>query len=117
MNAPLLLVDLQNDYLNSPALQPSREILVAKAAKLLEECRTRNAPVIHVWTTISRDRDGRLPHWKKLNRWNCVAGTDGHRTPSSLQPVNGEAIVHKTGFNGFASGKLDVALKEVNGDA
>lgn len=117
MNASLLLVDLQNDYLNPPGLQPPREILVAKTTKLLHDCRERAIPVIHVWTTISRERDERLPHWKKLNRWNCVAGTSGHRTPPTLRPLGGEATIHKTGFNGFAGGKLDVTLKGLNGDA
>jgi acyl-CoA reductase-like NAD-dependent aldehyde dehydrogenase/nicotinamidase-related amidase len=117
MNAVLLLVDLQNDFLDSPGLQPFRELLILKTAALLKDCRSKKIPVVHVWTTISRGRDGRLPHWKKLNRWNCVAGTHGHQTPGPLQPLKQEIIVHKTGFNGFAGGELDKVLKKNRYDA
>jgi alpha-ketoglutaric semialdehyde dehydrogenase len=111
MNASLLLVDLQNDFLDSPGLQPVPEILLSKTAALLQGCRSRKTPVVHVWTTISREEDRRLPHWKKLNRWICVAGTRGHQTAPVLQPQNDEAIIHKTGFNGFAGGKLETVLR------
>jgi alpha-ketoglutaric semialdehyde dehydrogenase len=117
MSPLLLLVDLQNDFLNSAGLQPNRENLVVKAAALLRDCRQKRIPVVHVLTTISRDTDRRLPHWKKLNRWNCVAGTFGHDTPPSLQPVKNEIIVHKTGFNGFVGGQLDNILKKFRCDA
>jgi alpha-ketoglutaric semialdehyde dehydrogenase len=114
MKWSLLLVDLQNDFLDLPGLQPCRENLIAQSAALLRGCRSRKISPIDIWTTISRDDDRRLPHWKKLNRWNCVAGTDGHKTPAPLQPLQGETVIHKTGFNGFAGGKLDNVLKELN---
>lgn len=112
MSPLLLLVDLQNDFLDSAGLQPSRENLLVKATALLWAARLKKIPVVHVWTTISRKRDQRLPHWKKLNRWNCLAGTRGHDAPLSLQPSKNEIIIHKTGFNGFAGGKLDNVLKK-----
>ncbi|HTR41084.1 MAG TPA: aldehyde dehydrogenase family protein [Pseudomonadales bacterium] len=117
MNALLLLVDLQNDFLNSTGLQPPRENLTAKAAALLQGCRAANMPVVHIWTTISRGHDQRLPHWKKLKRWHCVTGTPGHETPPSLQPLKNELVIHKTGFNGFAGGELDKVLKKKRCDA
>jgi acyl-CoA reductase-like NAD-dependent aldehyde dehydrogenase/nicotinamidase-related amidase len=112
MKPALLLVDLQNDFLNSAGLQPAAEALIAAAAKLLADCRRRNFPVIHIWTTIRRDDDRRLPHWRQSNRWMCVAGTNGHQPPRALQPLDGELIVHKTGFNPFANASLETALRE-----
>jgi acyl-CoA reductase-like NAD-dependent aldehyde dehydrogenase len=116
MKPALLLVDLQADFLNSTGLQPASESLIGRATVLLHGCRQNKIPVIHVWTTIHRDNDRRLPHWKKTNRWHCVAGTPGHATPASLQPLKAEAVIHKSGFNGFAGGKLDAALKKINCD-
>ena len=116
MKPALLLVDFQADFLASTGLQPAPENLVAQAAALLRGCRDRGIPVIHVWTTISRTNDRRLPHWKKAGRWLCVDGTEGHQTCPSLQPLAGETIIHKTGFNGFAGGELDGALKKMNCD-
>ena len=117
MKPALLLVDIQHDYLAAVGLQPAVDGLVFRATALLNACRKRQIPVIHIWTTISRKDDRRLPHWKKNNRWLCVAGTNGHETPTSLQPAENEIAVHKTGFNGFAGGALDAALKKIGCDA
>jgi acyl-CoA reductase-like NAD-dependent aldehyde dehydrogenase/nicotinamidase-related amidase len=116
MKPVLLLVDLQGDFLGAPGLQPAREILTRQTAALLEQCRRRKIPVIHIWTSLSRQNDRRLPHWKKTNRWWCVLGTNGHKTPGPLLPLKDETIIHKTGFNGFAGGELDAALKKSGAD-
>ncbi len=117
MKPALLLVDLQNDYLAATGLQPTADILIFRATLLLAGCRERQIPVIHIWTTIHGRNDRRLPHWKKSNRWQCVAGTAGHKTPESLRPLKSEAVIHKTGFNAFANPKLDAVLKKMNCDA
>ena len=116
MRPALLLVDIQHDYLAADGLQPPADDLTSRASALLNNCRQRRIPVIHIWTTVSRKNDRRLLHWKKTNRWLCVAGTRGHKTPAPLQPAENEIIVHKTGFNGFAGGALDDALKKIGGD-
>ena len=117
MKPALLLVDLQNDYLAATGLQPTADILIFRATLLLAGCRERQIPVIHIWTTIHGRNDRRLPHWKKSNRWQCVAGTAGHKTPESLRPLKSEAVIHKTVFNAFANPKLDAVLKKMNCDA
>jgi alpha-ketoglutaric semialdehyde dehydrogenase len=116
MKPALLLVDLQSDHLATPDLHPPADALAARAAVLLENCRNRRIPVIHVWTTIHRDKDRRLPHWERTDRWMCVAGTSGHQPPARLQPREGEVIIHKTGFNAFAGATLDTALRRMNCD-
>ena len=116
MKPALLLVDLQADYLAAAGLQPAADGLVARTTSLLGGCRESQIPVIHLWTTIHRDDDRRLPHWKKNGRWECVAGTKGHATPAPLQPLKHEIVVHKSGFNGFAGGELDAALKKIDCD-
>ena len=108
MNPALLLVDLQNDFLASPGLSPRPELLVTRAAALLDGIRALRIPVIHVWTTLDPAKDRRLPHWRKADRWLCVSGSPGHATP--LAPLAGERVIHKTGFNAFHDGTLEVAL-------
>lgn len=116
MKAALLLVDLQRDYLATPQLRPTASALVARATGLLAACRERHIPIIHVWTTVERSNDRRLPHWREADRWICVAGTTGHEPPESLRPLNGEAIIHKTGFNPFAQGNLENHLRAAGRD-
>ena len=116
MNPALLLVDLQGDFLDAEGLQPGRAGVVRQATALLSRCRQEQIPVVHIWTTVMRENDQRLLHWKKSNRWLCVAGTNGHQTPPELEPLHKETVVHKTGFNGFASGKLGAALERIGCD-
>jgi acyl-CoA reductase-like NAD-dependent aldehyde dehydrogenase len=116
MKPALLLVDLQGDFLATPGLQPPAGALVDRTARLLDCCRDRRIPILHIWTTIHRDHDQRLPHWRQADRWMCVAGTPGHQPPARLRPLDGEVLVHKAGFNAFASGELDAALRRLGCD-
>jgi acyl-CoA reductase-like NAD-dependent aldehyde dehydrogenase/nicotinamidase-related amidase len=110
MKPVLLLIDLQLDFLAATGLQPPANLLVARAALLLGAWRQRGLPVIHLWTTVRPEDDQRLLHWRKAGRWLCVAGTPGHAAPPPLEPLAGELVVHKTGFNPFRPPELAVAL-------
>jgi len=116
MKPALLLIDLQSDFLASANLHPPASLLVSRAAKLLQGCRARQIPVIHIWMTVNKDNDRRLPHWRKMDRWMCVAGTAGHETPKALRPTPGETVIHKTGFNPFVSGELEKILRSLGCD-
>jgi acyl-CoA reductase-like NAD-dependent aldehyde dehydrogenase/nicotinamidase-related amidase len=109
----LLLIDLQNDYLAAAGLQPAAPELVARAAVLLEGFRARGLPVIHVCTTVRRDDDRRMPHWRRAGRWACVEGTPGHEPPAPLRPRPGEAVVAKTFFSAFEGGALEARLQSL----
>jgi acyl-CoA reductase-like NAD-dependent aldehyde dehydrogenase/nicotinamidase-related amidase len=110
MRPLLLLVDLQHDYLASPGLQPAAGPLTRKAGTLLRGCREIGVPVAHVWTTVSRSDDRRMPHWRRDGRWLCEEGTPGHSPPPELEPNGDESVVHKTSFNAFRGGDLDRVL-------
>jgi acyl-CoA reductase-like NAD-dependent aldehyde dehydrogenase/nicotinamidase-related amidase len=112
MTPLLLLVDLQRDYLASPDLEPEAGIVVRQAGALLEACRDMDVPVAHVWTTVSRSDDRRMPHWKRDGRWLCEEGTPGHAPPPGLEPTEPERVVHKTSFDAFSSGELEGVLSE-----
>lgn len=116
MKPALVLVDVQADYLTSAGLQPTSDDLMARLVPLREACRQRRVPVFHVWTTVRRDDDRRLPHWRKADRWPCEAGTPGHATPEPLRPLAGETVIHKTGFNPFADGELEKSLRQAGCD-
>lgn len=106
MKPLLLLVDLQGDFLTSPGLQPPAGHIVHQAARLLNHCRSRGIPVAHIWTSVTRDPDNRMPHWQAAGRWKCEQGTTGHLPPPQLSPLPGEPVFHKTGFSAFVGGGL-----------
>jgi acyl-CoA reductase-like NAD-dependent aldehyde dehydrogenase/nicotinamidase-related amidase len=115
--AALILIDIQNDYLAAPGLQPAAGQIVDRAATLLTACRRLGIPVIHVQTTVRREMDNRMPHWRAAGKWQCEAGTPGHEPPPSLQAIEGEAIVHKQFFSGFGSAAgLDAKLRSLKSD-
>jgi len=120
MRPALVLVDLQNDFLDAPGLEPCRSEVIRRAAALLEAARAAGVPVVHCATAVDTERDGRMPHWKAANRWSCVRGTRGHAAPAELSPRAGEPVVEKAFFSAFASsrpGALDAALSAAGADA
>ena len=117
MKPALLLVDLQNDYLRAERLVPAAGEITARAAALLDLWRGAGAPVFHVWTSVSREADRRMPHWVRAERWICVEGTQGHAPPPALLPRPPEAVVHKTFFSAFGTGELERLLRAADCDA
>lgn len=117
MTRVLVLVDLQQDFLAAPGLEPAAGALVARAASLLEHWRERGEPVVHVWTTVDRRDDRRMPHWRDAGLWRCEAGTPGHATPDALRPRPGEPVVHKTDFSGFGGTVLQETLRALDAEA
>ncbi len=116
MKPVLLLVDLQNDFLRAGDLEPHPASIAAAAADLLNTCRTGAVPVVHVWSTVNKSDDNRMPHRKKNGDWMCLEGSAGHACPDVLRPHKKETIIHKIFFSAFSTGQLDSVLHELNAD-
>ncbi len=110
MRPALLLVDLQNDFLRAPGLEPPAGEVVERAAALLRGCRERGVPVFHVRTTIA-DGTRPMPHWELKGYRACVEGTEGHASPPPLRPAAGERAFDKTFFSAFGAPALEEALR------
>jgi acyl-CoA reductase-like NAD-dependent aldehyde dehydrogenase/nicotinamidase-related amidase len=116
MNCVLFLIDFQNDFLQSPHLEPPRGELIEKIASLIDVCRTTNVPIIHIHTVVSRSADNRMPHWKSENRWMCIENTPGCQPPHPAKALNGEMVLQKTFFSGFGNPKLEALLADQKPD-
>lgn len=116
MKPALLLIDLQHDYLGGTQVQPSAGAIIDRAATLLHLCRQKSIPVLHVWTTVQQEPDNRMPHWKSAGKWSCLAGSPGHATPSPLQPLPSETIIHKQFFSAFGNPQLESTLRSLQCD-
>lgn len=110
MRPALLLVDLQQDYLNRPGLVPAPAQLISNVAALLDICRQAAIPIYHTVTQIRSDGSDRMPHWKMANHWACVEGTSGVLPPAEIAALPEEAIFSKPFFNAFDNPKLSAAL-------
>ncbi|MEO6026823.1 MAG: aldehyde dehydrogenase family protein [Candidatus Binatia bacterium] len=102
----LLLVDLQNDFLERRDLTPDAPTLVDRAADVLRRWRALGWPVAHVHTWTAEHGDDRMPHWKRDGTRRCVAGTIGAAPPDALAPTDGELVVRKQFYSPFADGRL-----------
>ncbi len=116
MKPILLLIDLQQDYLRAPGIEPAAGFLIERCAALLRACRQRQIPVVHVWTTVDRRPDTRMPHWVHAGKWRCVRETPGHQPPPELQPTASEPIAHKRFFSAFGAPTLAAILRESGAD-
>ena len=116
MRPALLLIDLQRDFLGAPSLEPAAGAVVDRAAALLAACRRAAVPVVHVWTTVRRDDDRRMPHWRSRGLWLCEEGTAGHAAPAKLEPRDGETVVHKTDYSAFGAPPLERLLRDLGVD-
>lgn len=103
MNTALLLVDLQNDFLDRSDLVPPRTILVPRVAELLAGFRAAGRPVIHAHTLYRRDGSDRMPHQKHNDQWLCIEDTPGCRTPVQLSPGGNERQFTKTVYSTFSN--------------
>jgi acyl-CoA reductase-like NAD-dependent aldehyde dehydrogenase/nicotinamidase-related amidase len=111
-SSALLLVDLQNDFLERPGFAPDPAALCARVALLLQAARGRGIGVIHAQTLTRADGSDRMPHWKRLALSACVEGTRGALPPPALAPVDGELVLRKRYFSAFADARLDPWLEE-----
>ena len=94
----LLLIDLQQDYLARPGLQPPRRILIAAIATALAKARAEGEPIFHVRTGGT----GAMPH----------RDTPPDTTPPlDLAERAGEPVFTKRFFSAFDATGLDDALK------
>lgn len=111
MNAALLLVDMQNDFLDGPGMRPSKRVIVRGAARLLSAWRRAGRPVGHVVLTVDAAGERRMPHWKRDGVVKCVEGTPGHAEPEAVRAREGEPVFHKTFYSGFQDPGLEKWLR------
>lgn len=97
-DAVLLLIDLQQDFLDRPGLEPTAGAVVESAGRWLEAFRGEGRPVAHVQTAWLRHDDRRMAHWKRLGSEICEAGTSGARPPAALAAAAGEPVFWKPGY-------------------
>lgn len=122
--AGLLLVDLQNDFLDPKgaygrAGQGAAEIaaLPARLAPLAEAFRRKGGPVLATHFTLVPGRAGEpiiSPHLKQLRpflaKGDFAPGSWGQRTVDALQPV--DIAVEKVAYSAFYMSRLEWVLRK-----
>jgi nicotinamidase-related amidase len=134
-HSALVIVDMQNDFLHRDGSfahiareHPEANIdlpfltgTIPHAKRLLGAFRAAGKPVVYVAHVLKPDySDAAFPYWRLGmepgggNRTHCVEGTWGAQIIDELKPQDGEHLVVKKGFGGFANTPLDTILRNTN---
>ena len=96
-DACLVLIDLQNEYVEGPIAVPEALAAIAKAEQLLQAARAAGAPIFHV---AHKGRAGSLFD-RQAARGDIVA---------ALSPLSAEQVVEKGLPNAFANTDLHARI-------
>jgi len=129
----LIIVDMQNDFLHPDGgfahlarEHPEANIdmpflkgTIPQVSRLAEAFRSAGRPVVYVAHVVKPDySDAAFPYWRigvgpsSSNRTFIVENTWGAQVVDELKPREGEHLVVKKGFGGFApSTPLDTVLR------
>jgi acyl-CoA reductase-like NAD-dependent aldehyde dehydrogenase/nicotinamidase-related amidase len=116
MKFGLLLIDMQQDYLDRPGIEPPSSEIIANVKRLLDTCRAHAVPVFHVHTLVRADGTDRMPHWQAADIWACVAGSAGALPPTELAPLADEVVIGKRFYSGFEAPDAVARLAEAGLD-
>lgn len=130
----LVIVDMQNDFLHPdgnfahiahehPEAMIDMPFLVGAiphVKRLSDAFRAAGRPVVYIAHVLKPDySDAAFPFWRlglepgTGNRTHCVEGTWGAEIIDELEPHEGEHVVVKKGFGGFANTSLDTILRNM----
>jgi len=110
----LVIIDMQNEYdADGYWGSVNWKETVANAKKVLEACRKKGYPVVHVM--VARDPSGVHCHPFDVRDENgkpiySVKGTKKGEIVDDLKPIPGEIIVEKQRFSAFYQTNLDLVL-------
>ena len=128
----LLIVDMQNDFLHPDGSfghlareHPEANIdlpflvgTIPQVKRLIEAFRAAGKPVVYIAHVMKPDySDAAFPYWRfgldpsSGNQTHCVEGTWGAEIVEELRPQDGEHLIVKKGFGGFANTSLDTVLR------
>jgi nicotinamidase-related amidase len=130
----LVIVDMQNDFVHADGgfAHRAREHPEAKidmpflmstippVKRLADAFRRAGRPVVYVTQVLRPDySDAAFPYWRATkgstsgNRTFIVEGSWGAQIVDELKPEQGDHVVVKKGFGGFANTPLDIILRNL----
>jgi nicotinamidase-related amidase len=109
-NTALLIIDMQNDVVDK---FPAATAIIPDIADVLEQFRSKKYPVFHIRRSYRADgTDVELPRWEQYRKTGVkvVEGTPGADIVDQLKPLDGEYVIIKSRWSGFAHTNLQLLL-------
>lgn len=116
MKPVLLLIDLQNDYLDREPIGSRKAALLQKISTMLAAFRKRQLPIIHVISIYKADRSNWTLSMLKDDWPVVIEGTRGVEIPGLIAPHSNESVVVKDRFSAFFQTDLEKILALIKCD-
>ncbi len=112
----LLLVDIQRDFWRPLESEPPFATFPANVRTLLATARAHQLTIVHTQAVFNADRTDWLLFYRPQGRGQspCIAGTDGVAIEDFATPREGEIVIRKQTFDGFANTDLERVLRARN---
>jgi nicotinamidase-related amidase len=112
----LLLVDVQRDFWGPLEGEERFRAFPGNIRALLDTARAHGLPVVHTQAHFEPDRSDWMLFYGPHGRGDipCIAGTPGVAIEAFAAPRDGEPIIRKHTFDGFANTNLESVLRERN---
>jgi nicotinamidase-related amidase len=112
----LLLVDVQRDFWGPLAKLPRFAAFASNLRTLLDTARANHLTVVHTQAVFKPDRSDWMLFYRAHGRGHipCIAGSAGVPIEDFAAPRDGEPVISKQTFDGFANTDLERVLRERN---
>lgn len=108
MKSAVLIIDMINDFVTEKFENERAQKIVPNIRKLLETARSEKIPIIYVRDAHPED-DPEFEVWGA----HAVAGSEGSKVISELEPKEGEPVLDKTRYSAFFNTNLDPVLENL----
>jgi alpha-ketoglutaric semialdehyde dehydrogenase len=116
MKSVLVVVDVQNEFVEDPRLGSNSIIFLDAMTALLSACRNKHLPVFHVHYVTELDGRGYLAHHKAERRMRCLRGTAEADPHPTATPLSGEPVFAKHPYSAFSTVEFEKQLAEANAE-
>jgi nicotinamidase-related amidase len=108
----LLLIDIQNDFVNDLAIGNQRDTYTNNIKELIEVCRKKEIEVIHIRGKFKSDGSD----WMNFQIYNdhpvLIENTDGFLHGEYVNEIQNEKVFYKKTLDAFINGELEKYLNE-----
>jgi nicotinamidase-related amidase len=109
----LLLIDVQRDFWRPLLAAPHAQMFPANIRTLLDTARANGLTVVHTQAVFQPDGTDWMLFYRPQGRGRipCVASTGGEEFEEFAAPRDGEPVIRKQTFDGFAQTDLEDVLR------
>ncbi|SHI32566.1 Nicotinamidase-related amidase [Dethiosulfatibacter aminovorans DSM 17477] len=108
----VIVIDVLNEFITGAVSRDTSKSVINPIARLTEEARKKDVPVIYANDTHIVGEDKELEIWGD----HAIAGTKEAEVVDELAPQDGDYVVNKRSYSAFYKTNLDLLLRELGVD-